>query len=109
MGDFLTSSATLMCPHGGTVTGVASDTHITFGGDPVVLASDTFTIAGCAFAPGGAPHPCVTLEWQVTAAKSTATGNAKLTTDSVGMCKAADGAVQGAVTIQATQTKAGGL
>ena len=34
---------------------------------------------------------------------------ATLTTDSVGLCKAADGAVQGQVLIQATQSSVGGL
>jgi hypothetical protein len=34
---------------------------------------------------------------------------ATLTTDSVGLCAAADGAVQGQVLIQATQSSVGGL
>jgi hypothetical protein len=109
MGDFLTASATLTCPHGGTVTAAPSDTHVTYGKDPVVLKSDTFTVAGCPFMLGSSPHPCATVEWTVAAAKSAATGTAALTTDSVGLCKAADGAVQGPVTIQAAaQAKAGG-
>jgi hypothetical protein len=108
MGDFLTSSSTMMCPHGGTVTPVPSNSSVTFGGDPIVLSSDSFPIGGCAFAPVS-PHPCIQVQWVVSALRSTADGTAPLTTDSVGLCSAADGAVQGTVLIQATQTKASGL
>src|SRR5262249_2934627 len=105
MGDLLTASATVMCPHGGTVLAVPSDSQVTMGGDPIVLSTDTFTVAGCTFAPG-APHPCVLVEWQLPAMRTTANSTAPLTTDSIGMCKAADGAVQGVAQIVATQTKA---
>jgi hypothetical protein len=109
VGHFLTSSSTLMCPHGGTVSAIPSNQRVTLGGDPIVLATDTFMVAGCAFAPGGAPHPCLQVEWQLTAQRSDCDGTSTLTLESVGMCKAGDGAVQGPVIIQATQTKAEGL
>lgn len=108
MGELLSASATLMCPHGGTVTAIPSSASVSLGGDPIVLATDTFTIAGCPFAPG-APHPCVLVQWQLPAARSTSGRVATLTTESVGLCQAADGAVQGPVLIQATQTRAAGL
>ena len=108
MGELLTASSTLMCPHGGTVMAVPSSASITLGGDPIVLATDTFTIAGCPFAPV-VPHPCVLVQWQLTALRSTSGSIATLTTESLGMCMAADGAVQGPVLIQATQTRAAGL
>jgi hypothetical protein len=109
VGGFLTTSSTLMCPHGGTVSVIPSNTHVTFGGDPVALASDTFMVAGCPLNVAGAPHPCLTVEWQLTAFKSDCDGTATLTLESLGMCKAGDGAVQGPVLIQATQTQAEGL
>jgi hypothetical protein len=49
------------------------------------------------------------VQWIVTAQHATADGAAPLTTDSVGLCVAADGAVQGTVIIQATQPSVGGL
>ena len=50
MAGLLTTASTLMCPHGGTVTGVPSSARRSpLGGSPLVLATDTFTIAGCAF------------------------------------------------------------
>jgi hypothetical protein len=108
MGDYLTATSTLMCPHGGTVSPIPANSTIILGGQPIVLASDTFPVAGCTFSPG-APHPCVQVRWILTAQRGTADGMQPLTTDSVGLCLAADGAVQGPVIIQATQTEVSGL
>ena len=80
MGDVLTAGSTIMCPHGGTVLAVPSDSQVTLGGDPIVLSTDTFTVGGCAFSPG-APHPCVLVEWQLPANRSTANSTAILTTE----------------------------
>ena len=109
MGQYLTSSATLMCPHGGTVSAVPANTKVTLGGASIVLDSDTFTVGGCAFAIGPTPHPCMQVQWILTAQKASAGGSSPLTTDSVGLCKAADGAVQGPVSIVATQASVSGL
>lgn len=109
MGDYLTASSTLMCPHGGMVSPIPANVHVTADGSPLVLDGDSFPIGGCAFNVAGAPHPCVQVKWVVSAARATADGSRLLTSDSVGLCQAADGAVQGPVAIQATQPKAGGL
>jgi hypothetical protein len=109
MGELLSASATLSCPHGGTVSAVPSSTKVTLGDDPIVLATDTFTVAGCPFTlPGPVTSPCVLVQWQSPATECTSDGTPLLTTDSVGMCMAATGAVQGTVLIQSTQTKASG-
>lgn len=109
MGSYLTTAATLMCPHGGTVSAVAADSKVSLGGSPIVLSSDTFTVGGCAFVLGPAPHPCLQVQWIVSALRGTADGSAPLTTDSVGLCKAADGAPQGPVQIVSTQARVSGL
>jgi hypothetical protein len=93
-----------MCPHGGTVTAVPSSGRVSADGSPIVLATDTFMIAGCAFAPV-APHPCVLVQWQMPAQRSTSGKVATLTDASVGFCVAADGATQGPVIVQATQQR----
>jgi hypothetical protein len=108
MGDFLTSASTLMCPHGGTVTAVPSNTKVTIGSNPIVLSTDTFTVAGCAFMIGPVPHPCLLVQWQLTALMSTCDSMKTLTKDSMGLCMAPDGAAQGPVQISATQAKASG-
>lgn len=109
MGTFLTASATLLCPHGGTVSPVPGSTKVRIGGEPVVLAGDTFPIGGCAFNVAGAPHPCLTVQWVVPANRSTMVQDRPLTTESVGLCKAGDQAVQGPVQIVSTQTAVSGL
>jgi hypothetical protein len=108
MGDYLTAASTLMCPHGGPVMPVPTNARITAGGSPIVTNQDTFPIGGCAFNIAGVPHPCIQVKWIVTALRATAAGAAPLTTDSVGLCQAADGAVQGPVMIQATQPRTSG-
>jgi hypothetical protein len=109
VGDYLTASSTLMCPHGGTVSAIATNAHVTLGGAQIVLATDTFPIGGCAFTISGSPHPCVQVQWIVTALRGTADSAQPLTMDSVGLCLAADSAPQGPVLIQTTQAQVSGL
>jgi hypothetical protein len=108
MGTYLTSSSTLLCPHGGTVVAIPSNSKISLGGDAIVLATDTFTVGGCSFAPV-VPHPCVQVQWIVGAMRATADGAQPLTLESVGLCIAADGAPQGPVIIVVTQESVDGL
>jgi hypothetical protein len=106
MPNLLTTASTMMCPHGGTVTAIPGQTQATIDA-PIVRLSDTFIIAGCAFAPGGVPMPCVTVQWVVGATRVQAGGDFVLTESSVGLCMSA--APQGSVIIAATQPKVSGI
>ncbi|GHJ47490.1 hypothetical protein Cs7R123_48320 [Catellatospora sp. TT07R-123] len=106
-GSLLTTTATMTCPHGGTVTALPTQSRVTLGGGQAVYATDTFVVAGCPFAPVS-PHPCVRVQWQLTSQKGSGGEVAALTADSVGFCFAADGALQGSVLIQAAQTNVTG-
>ena len=108
MPEFLTTTASMMCPHGGQVQPVSSNTSVTADGAPILRSSDTFTIVGCPFIVALVPHPCVTVQWVQPAAQSTIS-DPTLTMARVGLCQAADQAVQGPVVIVSTQTVAGGL
>jgi hypothetical protein len=108
MPGLLNLSSMLMCPHGGTVTMITSNTQVIAGGDLVVRSSDTFLIAGCPFILGLVPHPCVQVQWVQPAARSQALGDFTLTEDSVGLCVGADQAVQGTVLILLTQPQVAG-
>lgn len=109
MGKLLTVSSVMQCPHGGTVSATSSNTRTKAGGDNVLRGSDTFTIAGCPFAlPNGTPHPCMTVQWIVTAMRNSVLQDKVLTADSVGLCKASDQVPQGSVLISSTQTRVGG-
>lgn len=108
MPDLLTLSSILMCPHGGMVQPVTFNTRAQAAGDFLLCASDTFLIVGCPLNVAGAPHPCVQVQWVQTALRSKAGGDFTLTEASVGLCIAADQAVQGTVLIQFTQPRVAG-
>jgi hypothetical protein len=108
MGNLLTTSSMMMCPHGGTVTAISANVRVMAIGDPLVRASDTFLIAGCAFVLGVTPHPCVQVQWVLPDARSQVESNFTLSEDSLGLCVAADQAVQGTVLINFTQPQVSG-
>ena len=108
MPALLTAASTMMCPHGGTVMPIPGSTRV-IADAPVLRMSDTCTIAGCPFLIVLVPSPCVTVQWVQPAARSKAVDDFTLTEQSVGLCQAADQAVQGTVLVLATQTQAGGL
>jgi hypothetical protein len=101
----LQSGCSMMCPHGGQVQVAPSQSKVLLGGAPALLASDTTLVAGCAFAIGPKPQPCLTVEWSAPATKVTIANQAPLLQTSVGLCKSAEGIPQGTVLIVSTQTK----
>ena len=109
MGQLLTSSSQLVCPHQGIVQAITSNVRAQADGGFILRASDTFVITGCPFSLGPSPHPCVSVKWLVSALRHQAAGDAALTTDSVGMCLAADQAPQGVVMVNSTQSRVSGL
>jgi hypothetical protein len=106
MPKLITRDSDLKCPHGGTVEITPAQTRAT-AGTSIATTGDGFDIRNCNFAVGGAPHPCIRIEWMTKASRVTAS-NEVLTDACVGMCFAADGAPQGTVLINAQQ-KADGL
>jgi hypothetical protein len=108
MGGLLTDSSVLMCPHGGTVQIVTTDSKVQAASGFVVRSSDTFTIVGCPFTVGTAYHPCATVEWVLPSLRSKAVGDSTLTEDSIGFCQAADEAVQGLVQIVLAEARVTG-
>jgi hypothetical protein len=108
MSGFLTTASVLICPHGGSVQMVPSNTNVQFGGAPAVTASDTFIIAGCSFMIGNVPSPCVSVQWVQPAMQSTVDSNPTLTEASNGLCLAATQAPQGPVQISSTQSNVSG-
>jgi hypothetical protein len=108
MPALLTTATTMNCPHGGIVTATSGSTRAT--ADAAILrGSDSFTIAGCTFAPGGVAHPCVSVQWVQTAQRVWHGGDLVLNEASVGLCLAGDQSPQGPVTISSTQQQVSGL
>jgi hypothetical protein len=105
----LTVSATIQCPHGGTVSAVSSNTKVK-AGDTVLRDTDTFTVAGCSFFIGNVAHPCVSVKWKQPAMHAKAVNDSMLTTDSIGLCQASEmvgtDGMQGKALITPAQTSA---
>lgn len=109
MANLLNTSSIMMCPHGGTVSAISSNTRVNAGGSPVLRATDTFLIAGCPFVVGIVPHPCMQVQWVQPDAQSQVLSDFTLSEASVGLCVAADMAVQGTVLITFTQPQVSGV
>jgi hypothetical protein len=107
MAALLNTSSIMMCPHGGTVSAISSNTRTKAGGDFVLRSSDTFLIAGCSFTPSSY-HPCVQVQWVQPDTRSQVMSDFTLSEESVGLCVAADLAVQGTVLIVFTQPQVSG-
>jgi hypothetical protein len=107
-GFLLHVGATILCPHGGQVSIVSSNTHVLLGGQPASTAADTYTIAGCPFqvpaGPTTKPQPCVRVQWTVPATRVRVTQQPAVLQTSTGMCFSAEGIPQGPPNVTVTQT-----
>jgi hypothetical protein len=106
MASLVQFGTTMQCPHGGQVIVVPSQQKVLLGSQPALLAADAASIAGCAFMVGTKPQPCLTVQWQGLATKVKINNQAPLLQTSVGLCKSAEGMVQGTVLMSGVQTKA---
>lgn len=107
-GAMLTTASSLMCPHGGTVSMITSNTRAKAGA-ALVTADDTFLVGGCPFTlPSGTPSPCVKVKWMVAEVRVKVGGAKALDVSSVGLCQSAAEAPQGPVVVSSTQPHAKG-
>jgi hypothetical protein len=98
--------ATAICPHGGQISVVSSNTRVLVNGTPVATISDFFPIAGCVFTvPGPKPQPCIQAKFLVPAARVTVNGQPALIQTSTGLCQSAEQIPQGPPSILVTQTR----
>jgi len=101
--------ATAICPHGGQVSVVPTNTRVLAGGQPVAVLADQFMIAGCAFTvPPGKPQPCMKVQWLVPAARVMIGGQPAILQTSSGLCQSAEQIPQGPPTVVVTQVRASG-
>lgn len=103
----LTTTSTVMCPHGGQAMLITSNTQALVDGAPMLLQTDVHPIVGCPFTPV-AYSPCVTIRW-VTGATQTSIGAPVLLQNSVGLCLNAAQAPQGTAIVVQVQQKAKGI
>lgn len=109
-GFLLDGGTSIACPHGGRATVPPRSPRVSLGGQPPYVVDDFAApaIAGCAFTVGGAPSPCLRLQWLAPATRVTVGGSPVLLSSSVGLCLNAAGAPQGTAIVSGFQTKVQG-
>ena len=102
--------ATAICPHGGQVSVVPSNTRVLVNGTPAATLGDLYVVAGCAFTvPPGKPQPCVKVQWLVPSSRILINGQPAILQASTGLCQSAEQIPQGPPTVIATQTRVSGM
>jgi hypothetical protein len=100
----LNASASMKCPHGGTVSAVPTESSVKVGSAAPLKMTDTFTISGCQFkipaGPAQIPSPCTSVIWVKPDMWVLAGMTPTLSKSSIGLCIGLVG-VQGKVLISA--------
>lgn len=104
-GNTLNVNSILMCPHGGQVQIISTNTRVNVAGAPAALSSDQFLISGCPFIIGLVPSPCVTVQWILTDMRAKVNSTSTLSMSSIGLCQNAAQAPQGPVIIVNAQPR----
>ena len=104
----LTTTSTVMCPHGGQVQLITTNIEALVDGAPMLLLTDIHPVVGCPFTPV-AYSPCVTVRWVTAAAQTSVRNVPVLLQTSVGLCLNAAQAPQGTAVVVQTQTQALGV
>ena len=84
-GFLLHFGAVVTCVHGGQATPIVPNPRVTVSGQPTVLMTGPYAVAGCPFVPP-APGPCVTAQWVLGATRVTSNGQPLLLLDSQAIC-----------------------
>jgi hypothetical protein len=86
-GFLLHSLAMVKCAHGGMATPTATFPKVLVSGQPIVLVTAPYQVAGCAMpAPPGGNGPCVMGKFSVAATRVLANGFPVLLQDSTALC-----------------------
>jgi hypothetical protein len=105
-GFLLHVGATVLCSHAGQAQPTVPNPRVTVMGQPTVLMTGPYVVAGCPFPPPpGGNGPCVTAQWITGATRLTSNGQPLLLFDSQAIC-APTGTP---LLITVTQTRAVGM
>jgi hypothetical protein len=97
-------SAMGACDHQGTAQPTVTSPRVSVGGQPIVLAPATYTVAGCPFSNASGPIPCATVLFPQGAVRVKSMGQPVLLSNATGI---ASGPlpVQGSGALRAVQTR----
>jgi hypothetical protein len=105
-GPIVNVGASAMCPHGGQVTIVSSNTRVLATGMPLATMADQFMVAGCVFTvPPGVPQPCLKVQWMTPAVRVLINGQPPILQASTGLALSATGIPGGPPIVAATQMR----
>ena len=85
-GPLLHVGASVLCVHGGTANPTVPNPRVLVSGQPTVLMSGPYAIAGCPFNVSGSPVPCVTAQWVMAALRVQSNGQPLVLMDSQAVC-----------------------
>src|SRR5262249_2273931 len=86
-GFLLHAGAQVQCLHVGTAQPTAVNTRVLVSGQPTVVVSAPYAVAGCALPPPpGGNGPCVTAQWVTAATRVMSLGQPVLLQDSQAVC-----------------------
>ena len=86
-GFLLHVGATVLCSHAGQAQPTAPNPRVTVSGQPTVLMTAPYVVAGCALPPPPAANgPCVTAQWITGATRLLSNGQPLLLLDSQAIC-----------------------
>ena len=85
-GYALTVASTVTCMHGGQAQATAPSPRVTIAGQPAIVQTTTYAVAGCAFVPPAGNGPCVTAQWILAATRVLAGGAPLVLQDSQAIC-----------------------
>lgn len=79
--------AQVLCAHAGQATPTVPNPRVTVSGQPTVLLTTPYVVAGCTFPPPTAGNgPCVTGQWLVGTTRVTSLGQPLVVQSSQGIC-----------------------
>lgn len=104
-GSLLHVGAAALCPHGGRVSTLSTNTRVLVNGQPVATVNDTYLIAGCPFTVPGKPQPCIKVQWLAPAASVFVDHLPVILQTSAGLCQCAEQIPQGAPIVVAAQPR----
>jgi hypothetical protein len=79
--------AQVLCAHAGQAAPTVTNPRVTVSGQPTVLLTTPYVVAGCTFPPPTAGNgPCVTGQWLVGTTRVTSLGQPLVAQSSQGIC-----------------------
>ena len=86
-GFLLHVGAQVLCSHAGQATPTAPNPRVTVSGQPTVLMTSPYVIAGCTLPPPPAANgPCVTAQWMTGTTRVISNGQPLLVQSSQAIC-----------------------